>query len=154
MVVLLFVVTLLDSPFKAARSAMLPDILTGDLYVLGVAVSQTALQVGMVAGFALGGIVVAVLHASGALALDAATFAGVRRPGPVRRARPPRRGGAPRRARLRARRDRGRAYGWSSGTPVLRTLVLFGWLVTFYIVPMGLAAPLARGLHCRPARWP
>ncbi len=47
---------------------MLPDILAGDLYVLGVAVSQTALQIGMVAGFALGGIVVAVLHASGALA--------------------------------------------------------------------------------------
>ena len=42
MVALLFVVTLLDSPFKAARSAMLPDILAGDLYVLGVAVSQTA----------------------------------------------------------------------------------------------------------------
>jgi len=55
MVALLFVVTLLDSPFKAARSAMMPDILTGDLYVLGVAVSQTALQSGLVAGFALGG---------------------------------------------------------------------------------------------------
>src|SRR5262249_19843668 len=75
LVALLFLVTLLDSPFKAARSAMLPDILTGDRYVLGVVVSQTALQSGMVAGFALGGVIVAALHASGALALDAATFA-------------------------------------------------------------------------------
>jgi MFS family permease len=33
------------------------------------------------------------------------------------------------------------------GRGVLRTLVLFGWLVTFYIVPMGLAAPLAASLH-------
>jgi MFS family permease len=32
------------------------------------------------------------------------------------------------------------------GTPALRTLVLFGWLVTFYVVPMGLAAPLASTL--------
>ena len=114
LVVLLFGVTLFDSPFKAARSAMLPDILTGDLYVLGVAVSQTALQVGMVAGFALGGIVVAVLQcASGALALDAATCR-VRRPGPVRRARPPLRGDTPDHDRATA--DRGRGCAWSSGS--------------------------------------
>jgi MFS family permease len=143
---LLFVVTLLDSPFKAARSAMMPDILTGDLYVLGVAVSQTALQTGMVAGFALGGIVVAVLHASGALGLDAATFAasallvqlGVRR-------RPSAAGtGGPRGSRLGEIMAGIRLV---FGRGVLRTLVLFGWLVTFYIVPMGLAAPLAASLH-------
>jgi hypothetical protein len=143
---LLFVVTLLDSPFKAARSAMMPDILTGDLYVLGVAVSQTALQTGMVAGFALGGIVVAVLHASGALGLDAATFAasallvqlGVRR-------RPSAAGaGGPHGSRLGEIMAGIRLV---FGRGVLRTLVLFGWLVTFYIVPMGLAAPLAASLH-------
>jgi hypothetical protein len=143
---LLFVVTLLDSPFKAARSAMMPDILTGDLYVLGVAVSQTALQTGMVAGFALGGIVVAVLHASGALGLDAATFAasalllqlGVRR-------RPSAAGaGGPGGSRLGEIMAGIRLV---FGRGVLRTLVLFGWLVTFYIVPMGLAAPLAASLH-------
>jgi MFS family permease len=146
LVALLFVVTLLDSPFKAARSAMMPDILSGDLYVLGVAVSQTALQTGMVAGFALGGIVVAALHASGALSLDALTFAasallvqfGVRR-------RP---------AAARASAQGGSQLGEIMagvrlvfGRGVLRTLVLFGWLVTFYIVPMGLAAPLAASLH-------
>ena len=142
LVALLFVVTLLDSPFKAARSAMMPDILTGELYVLGIAVSQTALQTGMVAGFALGGIVVAVLHAGGALAADAATFglsallilAGVRsRPAAARGgpARPSRSGEVTAGVRL------------VFGSNRLRTLMLFGWLVTFYVVPMGLAVPLA-----------
>ena len=146
MVALLFAVTLLDSPFKAARSAMIPDILTGDLYVLGVAVSQTALQSGMVAGFALGGIVVAVLHAGGALSLDAATFLvsallvqfGVRRrPAAARRAA----GGGSALGEIVA------GIRLVFGRGMLRTLVLFGWLVTFYIVPMGLAAPLADGLR-------
>ena len=143
---LLFVVTLLDSPFKAARSAMMPDILTGDLYVLGVAVSQTALQGGMVAGFALGGILVAALHVSGALGLDAATFAtsallvqfGVRRRPSA--AAVSTRGGS-RLGEIAA------GVRLVFGRGVLRTLVLFGWLVTFYVVPMGLAAPLASRLH-------
>ncbi len=75
MVTLLFMVTLLDSPFKSARSAMLPDVLPGERYVLGIAVTQTTLQVGMVSGFALGGLVVAVLGVRPALLADAATFA-------------------------------------------------------------------------------
>jgi MFS family permease len=33
------------------------------------------------------------------------------------------------------------------GDRTLRTLMLFGWLVTFYAVPMGLAAPYADDLH-------
>jgi Major Facilitator Superfamily len=147
LVVLLFAVTLLDSPFKAARSAMLPDVLPGDLYPLGVAASQTALQTGMVAGFALGGIIVAAVHVSGALSLDAATFAasalvlqlGVR-------ARPAAAGRGPGASALA-----GMAAGVRLvfGRARLRTLVLFGWLVAFYIVPMGLAAPYAASLHAR-----
>jgi MFS family permease len=143
-VALLFVVTLLDSPFKAARSAMVPDILTGELYVLGIAVSQTAIQVGLVTGFAFGGIVVAALHAGGALIADAATFAasalliqfGVRRRSAARKAEPT------------SRRFGDIAVGVRLvfGNGVLRTLVLYGWLVTFYDVPMGLAAPYAHSL--------
>jgi predicted MFS family arabinose efflux permease len=146
MVALLFVVTLLDSPFKAARAALVPDILTGDRYVLGVAVSQAALQIGLVAGFALGGVVVASLHAGGALIADAATFAasallvrfGVRsRPAALRPSAAPVSGPGELLAGIRL----------VFGSSVLRTLVLFGWLVTFYIVPMGLAAPYASSLH-------
>jgi MFS family permease len=146
MVCLLFVVTLLDSPFKAARAAMVPDILVGDLYVLGVAVSQTALQIGMVAGFALGGVAVATLHVGGALVADAATFAAsalLVRYGVM--ARPAAGGhggqGGSRFAEMAA------GVRLVFGDGLLRTLVLFGWLVTFYVVPMGLAAPYAYDLH-------
>ena len=74
MVVLLFVVTLLDVPFKSARAAMVADVLAGDHYVLGTAVTQMTIQTGMVSGFAIGGVVVGFLGARTALAADAATF--------------------------------------------------------------------------------
>jgi hypothetical protein len=145
MVALLFAVTLLDSPFKAARSAMVPDILTGELYVLGVAVSQTALQTGMVAGFALGGLVVTALHAGGALVADAVTFAAS--------ALLVRFGVLWRPAAAGPATEAGSRFGEIAagvrlvfGHGTLRTLVLYGWLVTFYIVPMGLAAPYAHSM--------
>jgi Major Facilitator Superfamily len=145
MVALLFVVTLLDSPFKAARSAMTADILTGEFYVLGIAVSQTALQTGMVAGFALGGIVVAALHTGGALVADAATFAAsallIRFGVLWRPAAGQREASGSRLGEITA----GVRLVFGSG--ILRTLVLYGWLVTFYIVPMGLAAPYAHSLR-------
>jgi MFS family permease len=145
MVALLFVVTLLDSPFKAARSAMVPDILTGEMYVLGIAVSQTALQIGMVAGFALGGVVVAALHVSGALAADAATFAAsalLLRFGVRRRPAVARQGASASRSS-----EVSAGVRLVFGSRTLRTLVLYGWLVTFYVVPMGLAAPYASSMH-------
>ena len=123
---------------------MLPDILAGDLYVLGVAVSQTALQVGMVARFALGGIVVAVLHASGALCPRRHHVRRLRRPGPA---------GVRGRPAAAPSHCHGPGYGRSRrGAAGVRSagaahLVLFGWLVTFYIVPMGLAAAHPRPLH-------
>jgi MFS family permease len=142
MVALLFVVTLLDSPFKSARSAMLPDVLPGERYVLGVAVTQTTLQVGMVSGFALGGVVVAVLGVRIALLADAATFAAsavlvrlwVR---PRSAAAQPAAGRRSQLAQMAA------GVRLVFGDRRLRTLMLLGWLVAFYVVPMGLAAPYA-----------
>ena len=145
MVALLFTVTLLDSPFKSARSALLPDILDGERYVLGTALSQITLQVGMVSGFALGGVVVVLLGVRGALLIDAATFAasallvrfGVRR-------RPAASGaGGPAGSRPRQVAEIAAGVRLVFGDRQLRTLVLFGWLVAFYVVPMGLAAPYA-----------
>src|SRR6516225_431701 len=75
MVALLFFVTLLDSPFKSARSALMADILTGERYVLGTTLTQITFQAGTVLGFALGGLVVAALGTRTALLADAATFA-------------------------------------------------------------------------------
>lgn len=149
MVALLFGVTLLDSPFKSARSALVADILTGERYVLGTTVTQLTLQAGMVLGFALGGVTVAALGTRGALGVDAATFAAsallltlwVRR-----------------RPAAAASHGAKRPSHWAEaaagmrlvfGDRTLRTLVLFGWLVTFYVAPMALAAPYAarfRGL--------
>ncbi len=149
MVALLFVVTLVDSPFKSARAAMLPDILNGEHYVLGTAVSQITLQVGVVSGFAIGGLVVALLGVRGALLIDAATFAasallvryGVRlRPAAGAAAKPPE-------AKPRQLAEIAAGVRLVFGDRRLRTLVLFGWLVAFYVVPMGLAAPYAARLH-------
>lgn len=141
MVGLLFVVTLLDSPFKSARAATYADILSGDGYVLGTAITQTTLQIGMVAGFALGGVVVAFLGTRTALVIDAATFAvsallvltGLR-------ARP---------AAATGTASRGELAAIAAGMRLvlanrqLRTLMLFGWLVAFYVVPQSLAVPYA-----------
>jgi MFS family permease len=146
MVGLLFVVTLLDSPFKSARSAMMPDILHGERYVLGVAVTQTTLQVGMVSGFAVGGVVVATLGVRTALLADAATFAAsallvrfrVRRRAAVT---------SPGTGRGSALAGLAAGVRLVFGDRALRTFMLLGWLVAFYVVPMGLAAPYAAQLH-------
>jgi MFS family permease len=149
MTALLFLVTLLDSPFKSARSALVPDILTGERYVLGTAVTQITFEVGTVCGFAVGGVVVAVLGARTALLVDAATFAASallvgrwvrRRPAatPVAGDRPSQFAQLAAGARL------------VFGDRRLRTLMLFGWLVAFYAVPMGLAAPYAARFHALP----
>jgi MFS family permease len=148
MVALLFLVTLLDSPFKSARSALLPDILTGERYVLGTALSQITLQIGMVSGFALGGVVVVLLQVRGALLIDAATFAasallvwfGVRR----RPAAAPAGSGPRQLAEIAA------GVRLVFGDRQLRTLVLFGWLVAFYVVPQSLAVPYAARFHGLP----
>jgi MFS family permease len=146
MVALLSVVTLLDSPFKSARSAMMPDILTGERYVLGVAITQTTIQTGMAAGFAIGGVIVALTGVNAALLLDAATFGfsamlawfWVRhRPA----AAPAVSEGPSQLAEIAA------GVRMVFGDRTLRTLMLLGWLVAFYIVPTGLAAPYADSVH-------
>jgi predicted MFS family arabinose efflux permease len=146
LVVLLFVVTTFTAPFTAARSAVYPDILTGDRYVLGTAVTMTTYQTGQVVGFAIGGAMVAALGARVCLLADAATFVasallvrfGVR-------------------ARAAANREPGRVFAPIADAaaglklvfskPALRIPMLFGWLATFTVVPEGLAAPLAHWLH-------
>lgn len=146
MVALLFVVTLLDSPFKSARSAMMPDVLTGDRYVLGTAVTSTTFQVGQVLGYAVGGLVVAFLGVRTALLADAGTFAvSAVLLGLFLQHRPAA-------ALSEVGRQTQRLHMVSGvrlvfGDRRLRTLMLLGWLVAFYVVPMGLAAPYAASLH-------
>ena len=147
---LLFLVTLLDSPFKSARSALVADVLTGPRYALATAITQITLQTGIVAGFALGGVLVAAVGARSALLADAATFAasalllaaGVRRrPAAVTAS------GAGSASHIRGIIAGVRLV---FGNRRLRTLMLLGWLVAFYAAPMSLAAPYAARFHSVP----
>ncbi len=147
MVALLFVVTLVGAPFTSARAAIYPEVLTGDLYVMGTAVTLTTYQFAQVLGFAAGGAVVGFFGARTALVIDAATFAGSalivrawvrRRPAPTATAG--RHDGSSRLAGLIA------GARLVFARPALRTPMLFGWLAAFYCVPEGVAAPLAHDL--------
>lgn len=75
LLVLLAAVTAASGPYMAARGAVNRDVLGADLYTLGQSVTQATYMAGQVAGFALGGVIVAVAGARVALAGDAATFA-------------------------------------------------------------------------------
>jgi predicted MFS family arabinose efflux permease len=74
LVATLFVASMFTPPFESARSALFPEILDGDAYVVGNAVTTTTYQVGQLVGFIAGGALVAALTARGALAVDALSF--------------------------------------------------------------------------------
>jgi MFS family permease len=146
LIVLLAAVTLLGAPFQSARTAMLPDILPGDGFALGQAVSMTTYQLAQVAGFAVGGVVAGLLGTRTSLLADAVTFAISallvwRR---VRERRVPAPDGE---TRNRMLADLGTAARLVFTHRALRTPMLLGWLSAFYNVPDGVAAPLAHALH-------
>ena len=147
LVTLLFLVTLVGAPFTSARAAIYPDVLAGDRYVMGTAVTLTTYQFAQVLGFAAGGAVTGFFGTRRSLIIDAVTFAAsalivrawVRsRPAPAPAAAghqgPSRMAGVFAGARLVFAR------------PVLRTTMLFGWLAAFYEAPEGVVTPLARDL--------
>jgi MFS family permease len=147
MVALLFLVTLVGAPFTSARAAIYPDVLAGDRYVLGTAVTMTTYQFAQVLGFAAGGTLVGFFGARTSLVVDAATFVAsavivrtwVRlRPAPA--AAPGGRHGSPGLAGLIE------GIRLVFGRPALLTPMLFGWLAAFYNAPEGVAAPLAHAL--------
>ena len=71
---LVFVAEMMSPPIDAASFAVLPEILTDDSYVLGVAVNQTVSQGAQIIGFGLGGAAVASIGSRGAFTIDAASF--------------------------------------------------------------------------------
>ena len=144
--VLLFCTVLTAVPFSSARTALMPDVLPGDKFVLGSAVGNITFQASQILGFVAGAAVVAILNPHKTLGIDAVTFGisaliiliGVRaRPAPGRE-------GAARPSLWSVSADGIRIV---FGSRMLLTLLLFGWLAGFYIVPEGLAAPYARSLH-------
>jgi predicted MFS family arabinose efflux permease len=145
LVALLFATTMFAPPFESARAAITPDILQGEKYVLGSAVIQTTFLAGQVAGAAGGGLAVAFIGVRPSLVLDAATFAisGLLI-GLGTRARPA--AAKPEADPLSPIARIVGGFRLVFGDPALRTLLLFGWLVVFYTVPEGIAAPYANRL--------
>ncbi len=72
---LAFVTELAAPAFDSTRSALLPDLLDDDRYVVGSSLTSTAMQLCQAGGLALGGAVVALLGTQTSLLLDALTFA-------------------------------------------------------------------------------
>ncbi|MBV9451962.1 MAG: MFS transporter [Streptosporangiaceae bacterium] len=155
MVVLLFVVTLVGAPFTAARAAVYPDVLVGDKYVVGTAVTLTTNQFAQVIGFAVGGAIAGLLGTSQALVVDAVTFAGsalivrawvLNRPAPESLVSANIGRNTGRRGFAARQNGLGSAVRLVFGNPVLRTSMLFGWLAAFYNSPEGVVTPLAHSL--------
>lgn len=151
LVVLLFLVTLASAPFTAARSALVPDVLQGERYVLGQTITMTTIQFAQVIGFGAGGAVAGFLGTRPSLAADAATYAFSALIAVIWvRSRPsPRLGTPPVGRGSEAEGPRGGFWGaarYVFATPALLLPMLFGWLSAFYNVPEGVAAPLARTL--------
>jgi MFS family permease len=145
MVMLLFLVALVGAPFTSARAAIYPDVLAGDRYVMGTAVTLTTYQFAQVLGFAAGGAVTGFFGTSRSLIIDAVTFAVsaliVRvwvRSRPAQAA-----GGHPEPSRLAGVFAGARLV---FARPALRTPMLFGWLAAFYNAPEGVVTPLAHDL--------
>jgi predicted MFS family arabinose efflux permease len=139
LIALLYLVTLIQPPFDAARSAIVRDIMDDGRYPLAAAVLQSTTRVVIVGGAAAGGLVVALFGARPALAADALTFVasallilfGTR----ARPAAAAASGGENPLAQI---------VGGARlvfGDPALRTLMCLGWLAAFSEVPEGLAAP-------------
>lgn len=143
---LLFITTMFAPPFESARASITPDILSGEQYVLGTAIIQTTFLFGQVAGAAGGGVAVAFFHVKPSLAIDAATFLvsalliqfGTRK-------RPP--AASREQAAQKPLANMAAGFRLVFGDKALRTLIGFGWLVVFYTIPEGIAAPFAHALH-------
>ncbi|OLF15136.1 MFS transporter [Actinophytocola xanthii] len=139
LLVLVVLVTLGGAPVKAAQQALLPTVLTGQRYLLGLTLRTITNQAAQVAGFLGGGALLVVLDPHVALGLNAATFAlgaavllvGVAHRPAARTGRSSRSPGAV-------------TLIWRD--PVLRALTALSWLVGLFVVPEALAAPYAAGL--------
>lgn len=136
---LLVAVVSLQPLYSAARNALLPDVLEGDRYVVGVGLASATDSVVQVLGFAVGGLLVSLTGSHVALGINAATF--------LVSATMIRTCLRHRDAPAAARRTVGRSVPagvrliWTDAR--LRSLLGLLYLYGFYLAPEGLAAPYA-----------
>ncbi|GAA1980197.1 MFS transporter [Amycolatopsis minnesotensis] len=134
-------VSLLNPPFKAAQLALLPQVLTGDRFVVGMGIRNMTIQSAQLIGFGGGGLLIATVDPHVALLIDAGTFvlsALVIRFGL---------GARPAATSKEQRKPFFSSIGQGGklifGNPTLRVLVLFTWVMGMLPVYEGLAAPYA-----------
>ncbi|HEX6354944.1 MFS transporter [Actinophytocola sp.] len=153
--VLVGLVSFVQAPFKAAQLALLPDVLPGDKYVVGMSIRTITMQTAQMLGFAGGGVLLTALTPSTGLLLDAASFVasalfvwfGVRsRPAAQKVAR---QNGAPAPGSFATSAFAGAKLLWQDKG--LRTLVVIDWLSALLILYEGLAAPYTAELGDGPA---
>ncbi len=143
---LLFVVAVCGPPFESARSALMADVLDGDRYALATSLTNVGSQVAQVLGLVLGGTLIALLHPSAALLLDAATFAvsAVWLWARLHRRPAPEDGTGDTRSMWR---DAGEGLRLIGRTPRLRAIIAVTWVGTLFgTTPEGVAAPLVEEL--------
>jgi predicted MFS family arabinose efflux permease len=142
--VLVGIVSLLQPVFKSAQLALLPDVLGEERYLTGMAIRSISIQSAQMAGFAGGGLLIAVFNPYAVLLVDAVTFFGSallirtklrRRPA----ADCPREDGVRRSWRSSA----GKTWGLLFAERGMRALVLMLWLMAIVAVYEGMAAPYA-----------
>ena len=148
MLALLFAAALLNPPFEAARSALLPRILDRDRYVVGLAAQNSTGQGAQVVGYLLGAALGAV-NPRLALLIDATTFVasgvliGLRvrnRPAALSQAE-----------RSHLLKETAQGFRVVFGTPVLRAIALTVLAVQLFSSPVeGLAAAWAARLEPDP----
>ncbi|MEV8606925.1 MFS transporter [Amycolatopsis sp. NPDC051373] len=137
--VLVGCVSLLNPPFKASQLALLPQVLEGDRFVVGMGIRSMTVQSAQLLGFAGGGALLLAVDPRLALVLDAGTFVlsalfvrfGVK-------PRPAAATGEKRKPFL-ASLSAGGKVGFASSA--LRSLMLFTWLAGLMPVYEGIAAP-------------
>ncbi len=143
-VVLLFLATLAAPPSQAARSALMPLVLTGDRLVVGLSVNSSTNQAAQIGGYAAGAAL-AGINPRLALLINAATFGASAlfiRFGTNRR---PAAMSSEHRSHLL--RETGEGFRMVFGTPALRAIALLVFAaMLFAIVPEGLAAAWASDL--------
>lgn len=139
--VLIFAATLANPPSQAAKSALMPQLLSGDRLVVGLSLNSSVGQAAQIVGYVFGAAVAAI-DPEVALLFNAATFGlsallvrlGVRnRPAVTNPAQ-----------RSHLLRETRQGFGIVFRTPVLRAIaVLVFSAMLFSIVPEGLAAAWA-----------
>ena len=162
LMILLTVAVLVGSPWQSVETALVADLVAESDLALGLGLRAATLQAAQLVGFAAGGLAVGLFGARTSLAVDAATFlisAVVIRIGVRSRAAATDRAGTGGETdttdddtsdEIGSRRWFA-AVGFVLTDHRLRTLLGFSWLLGLLVVPEGLAAPFAHGLHVGPA---